>query len=69
MSFRVRLANKGTIFFFGSRNRIKKGWKQSNKYDRNTITGDMALNKDFKEFIELLNKNEVKYLIVDSIAA
>lgn len=24
----------------------------------------MALNQDFKEFLELLNKNEVKYLVV-----
>ncbi len=28
----------------------------------------MALNKDFKEFIELLNKNKVKYLIVGGYA-
>ena len=26
------------------------------------------INKDFKEFIELLNKNDVKYLVVDGYA-
>ena len=28
----------------------------------------MILNKDFKEFIELLNSNEVKYLLVGGYA-
>lgn len=28
----------------------------------------MILNKDFKEFIELLNENKVKYLIVGGYA-
>ncbi len=26
------------------------------------------INKDFKEFIELLNKNDVKYLVVEGLA-
>jgi hypothetical protein len=39
-----------------------------NKYGRNTTFGNMILNKDFKEFIELLNANKVKYLIVDGYA-
>ena len=29
----------------------------------------MIINKDFKEFLELLNKNQVKYLIVGGYAA
>jgi hypothetical protein len=34
----------------------------------NIIPGNMVLNKDFKEFIELLNANNVKYLIVGGYA-
>jgi hypothetical protein len=34
----------------------------------NIIPGNMVLNKDFKEFIALLNKNKVRYLIVGGYA-
>jgi hypothetical protein len=30
----------------------------------NTVNGNMALNQDFKEFLKLLNVNEVQYLMV-----
>jgi len=39
-----------------------------NRLEKNTITGNFLLNKDFKEFIELLNKNNVKYLVVGGYA-
>ncbi|MCS6795187.1 MAG: hypothetical protein NZ516_04440, partial [Raineya sp.] len=33
-----------------------------------TIFGNMVLNKDFREFIELLNVNKVRYLVVGGYA-
>ena len=40
-------------------------WK---KFDENTISGDTVLNQDFKEFIQSLNDNEVRYLVVGGYA-
>ncbi len=34
----------------------------------NTISGNMVLNQDFKEFIKSLNENEVKYLVIGGYA-
>jgi hypothetical protein len=47
---------------------MKPGWQPSNKYDKNTIHGNMVLSNDFREFIELLNANKVQYLIVGGYA-
>jgi len=34
----------------------------------NTLVGNMVINKDFKEFIRLLNQNSVRYLVVGGYA-
>jgi predicted nucleotidyltransferase len=39
-----------------------------NKFGRNTIAGGTVLNRDFKEFIQSLNDNQVRYLIVGGYA-
>jgi hypothetical protein len=38
-------------------------WPLSSKYDRNITSGSMVLNPDFKEFLQLLNDNQVRYLV------
>ncbi len=35
-----------------------------NRFDESIISGAMVLNPDFKDFIESLNANGVRYLIV-----
>ena len=40
-------------------------WK---RFDRNIICGDTVLNQDFKEFIESLYDNGVRYLVVGGYA-
>jgi len=39
-----------------------------NQSDRNIIVGNMVLNQDFKEFIQLLNEHKVRYLVVGGYA-
>jgi len=39
-----------------------------NKFERNIIDGGTVLNRDFKEFIQSLNDNRVRYLIVGGYA-
>lgn len=39
-------------------------WRRLNPFARNITPSGMALNQDFKEFLELLNKHEVRYLVV-----
>jgi hypothetical protein len=52
------------IFPFGRPNSISHGWTPWKKSDANIFNGDTMLNQDFKEFIRLLNKNNVQYLVV-----
>jgi hypothetical protein len=40
-------------------------WK---KFDRNIIAGGTVLNQDFKESIQSLNDNGVRYLVVGGYA-
>jgi len=56
------------IFLTGNQNHIRSDLPHWSKYVQNTTRGDIMLNKDFKEFIELLNKNRVKYLVVGGYA-
>jgi len=56
--------NSPAIFYFGNQNHMKSGWMHYSKSEKNITHGDIMLSKDFKEFIELLNKNSVKYLMV-----
>ena len=39
---------------------MKNGWRLWKKYDGNIMAGKMILNKDFKEFFESLNDNNLK---------
>ena len=38
------------------------------KFERNTIAGKPMFNQDFKEFIQSLNDNQVRYLVVGGYA-
>jgi len=38
------------------------------KSELNTINGDMVMNPDFKEFIQSLNDNQVRYLVAGGYA-
>ncbi len=42
--------------------------RRLNKSATNTINGSTVLSPDFKEFLQLLNENNVKYLIVGAYA-
>jgi len=48
----------------GSLTRLQNAFLLSNRSAENIILLAMALNQDFKEFFELLNKHKVKYLVV-----
>jgi predicted nucleotidyltransferase len=45
--------------------RVCRSWR---KYGANTISGGTVLNPDFKEFIQSLNDNQVRYLVVGGYA-
>jgi len=47
---------------------MKSDWRPWSKFGRNTIHGDIMLNRDFREFIELLNEHNVRYLVVGGYA-
>ncbi len=53
---------------FGKHSRTQCGWRRWNRSARNTINGVAMLNQDFREFIELLNANRVRYLVVGGYA-
>ena len=65
---KVPLINKVEKLIFGVLSLINRGWLLSNKLDANTINGTMVLNQDFKEFIQSLNNNQVRYLIIRGYA-
>jgi hypothetical protein len=60
--------NSPLIFLFGNRNPIKNELMPWNKFGANITNGDTMLSQDFKEFIKLLNKYKVKYLVVGGYA-
>jgi predicted nucleotidyltransferase len=52
----------------GKRNptrRVSPHWK---KFDANTTSGGTVLNQDFKEFVQSLNENKVRYLVIGGYA-
>ena len=58
------------ILLFGKHSRTKYEWQHSPDFVHNITFGNMELqNQDFKEFIELLNAHEVKYLITNKKAS
>lgn len=44
------------------------GWPRWKRFDVSIIGGNTVLNPDFKEFIQSLNDNDVKYLVVGGYA-
>ena len=48
----------------GKSSPIRIAYPPWNPFVQNLTLLNMALNQDFKEFLELLNKHEVKYLVV-----
>ena len=46
----------------------RNGWLAWKKSDRNIMDGKIILNKDFGEFIQSLNDNKVRYLVVGGYA-
>jgi hypothetical protein len=47
---------------------MRRVWPRWKKSGRSIIAGDTMLNQDFKEFIESLNANRVRYLVVGGYA-
>lgn len=43
-------------------------WRRWKRFAKRIINGGTVLNPDFKEFIELLNAHEVRYLVVGGYA-
>jgi hypothetical protein len=43
---------------------MRRAWPHWNKSDGSIINGGMVLNRDFKEFIQSLNDNHVRYLLI-----
>jgi hypothetical protein len=43
-------------------------WQRSKQFVQNTTHGNTVLNQDFKEFIQLLNEHDVRYLVVGGYA-
>jgi hypothetical protein len=56
------------ISYFGNHNPFGPGFKHLKKFVESIFYGIMVLNKDFREFIELLNAHDVAYLIVGGYA-
>ena len=52
----------------GKCNLTSFAWQLWSKFDANTISGDTVLNQDFKEFIQSLNDNQVRYLVIGGYA-
>ncbi len=52
----------------GGSSLIQRGLPRWRKFDRSIIAGGMVLNQDFKEFIQSLNDNGVRYLVVGGYA-
>jgi hypothetical protein len=52
----------------GNLNPITIGSQLWKRFGLNIIAGGVMLNQDFKEFIQLLNDNQVRYLVVGGYA-
>jgi hypothetical protein len=52
----------------GNPNPIKTGFPLWKKFGLSIIVGGVMFNQDFKEFIQLLNDNQVHYLVVGGYA-
>ena len=54
--------------YFGRLSLMKIASQHQKRFVQSTINGSIMISPDFKEFIELLNANNVKYLIVGGYA-
>ena len=52
----------------GRRNPIKRASQPWSRFGENSIGGNTVLNQDFKEFIQSLNDNRVRYLVIGGYA-
>jgi len=52
----------------GSNSPMKPDWRLWNKFAANITPGNMVLNQDFKEFLQLLNDHKVRYLLIGGYA-
>lgn len=60
--------NKAVTLPTGSRSPTLRVWLPWNKSDESITFGDMVLSQDFREFIESLNDNQVRYLVIGGYA-
>jgi len=56
------------IFNTGKVKHLNFVWKHWKILEKNITGGNMVLNKDFREFIQLLNEHDVRYLVVGGYA-
>ena len=56
------------ILCIGNLNHFMIEFPPWNKFEPSIITGEVMLNQDFEEFIQLLNDNRVRYLVVGGYA-
>jgi predicted nucleotidyltransferase len=61
-------AGKKAILPIGKRNPITCVWRLWYKSGVNITNGDTVLNQDFKEFVQSLNDNQVRYLVIGGYA-
>ena len=52
------------LSFTGEPNLPRTVWLRWKRFAKNIIAGKTMFNQDFKEFIESLNANQVRYLVV-----
>jgi hypothetical protein len=62
------LQNSPAISCSGRRSHTRCVWPRWKKFDKNIIGGNTVLNQDFKEFLQSLNANGVRYLVVGGYA-
>ena len=56
------------ILLIGKLNLTRFAWPHWNRSDENSIFGSMVLSPDFKEFLQSLNDNQVRYLVAGGYA-
>jgi hypothetical protein len=64
----LALASKNLIETTGYLSRLRRVWLQLSRSVANITRGNMVLNQDFKEFLQSLNDNNVRYLVIGGYA-
>jgi len=60
--------SKALISLIGLPNLHRLDWLRWNRLEENIMLGNLGLNQDFKEFLQSLNDNNVRYLIIGGYA-